>query len=97
MDARRVISKQPGTIDLAKSIERKYRFILVNATLLFQFSRAFLSCRKIATLDYFDCHKYLTSILVLQLVSKIIHTFRFNHYYTIQISNSTIVKIYYCT
>lgn len=38
LDDWRVISKQPGTIDLAKSIQRKYRFILVNATLLFQFS-----------------------------------------------------------
>lgn len=57
MDARRVISKQPRTIDLAKSIERKYRFILVNATLLFQFSSVSLSCRKIASLDYADYHK----------------------------------------
>lgn len=63
MDTRRVISKQPGTIDLAKSIERKYRFILVNATLLFQFSSVSLPCREIATLDYFDHHKNLIQIL----------------------------------
>lgn len=61
MDARRVISKQPGSIDLAKSIERKYRFILVNATLLFQFSSVSLPCREITTFDYFDYHKNLTS------------------------------------
>jgi len=64
MDARRVISKQPGTIDLAKSIERKYCFILVNATLLFQFSNVFLSCRKI-TFDYLDYYKNLTFILAI--------------------------------